>query len=123
MLTVTEKAAEYIREVLTRKEQGAPEALRIVHAEEGYRLTLDDPKEGDQVFEREGQGYLVVDTEVGKALSDAKLDVQESPQGKSLTLTAGETAPSSAPQSEPPSEPPSETPSESPSEPSPKPEA
>ena len=89
MLTVTDKAAQYLRESLTRREAGAPEALRIVQTEDGYQLTLDNPKEGDQVFEQEGQNYLLLDEKVGEALSDAMLDVHESPQGLSLTLTAG----------------------------------
>jgi Fe-S cluster assembly iron-binding protein IscA len=88
MLTVTDKAAAYLRETLTRKKEGTPEALRIVHTEDGFQLTLDDSNEGDQIFEQDGQNYLLVDAEVGEALSDATLDVQESPQGLSLTLTA-----------------------------------
>ena len=91
MLTVTDKAAGYLRESLTRKETGAPEALRIVQTEDGYQLTLDNPKDGDQVFEQEGQNYLLLDEVVGEALSDATLDVHESPHGLSLTLTAGVT--------------------------------
>ncbi len=106
MLTVTEKAARYLRESLARKEEGTPEAIRIVHTEEGYQLTLDDPKEGDQMFEQEGQNYLLVDAEVGEALGeDAKLDLQESRQGAKLTLTGAQ---SPQPQSEPPAEPSSE---------------
>ena len=89
MLTVTDKAAQYLRESLTRKETGAPETLRIVQTEDGYQLTLDNAKDGDQVFEQEGQNYLLLDSGVGEALSDATLDVYESPQGLSLTLTAG----------------------------------
>jgi len=98
MLTVTDVAAQYLCETLTRKEEGAPAALRIVYSEDGYQLTLDDPKEGDEVFEHEGESYLLVDSEVGEALSDATLDVQESPQGTRLTLATGSTP---QPQSEP----------------------
>ena len=89
MLTVTDRAAQYLRESLTRREAGAPEALRIVQTDDGYQLTLDNPKDDDQVFEQEGQNYLLLDEGVGEALSDATLDVYESPQGLSLTLTAG----------------------------------
>ena len=89
MLTVTDRAAQYLRESLTRKEAGAPEALRIVQADEGYQLTLDNAKDGDQVFEHDGQNYLLLDANVGEALSSAILDLYESPQGLSLTLTAG----------------------------------
>ena len=105
MLTVTDRAANFLRESLARKEEGRPEAIRIVYTEEGYQLTLDDAKDGDQVFEQEGENYLIVDSEVGEALSEATLEVQESRQGPTLTLTAAEPPPSAAPEPEPPSEP------------------
>lgn len=119
MLTVTDKAARFLRESLTRKEEGAPEAIRIVYTEEGYQLTLDDPNDGDQTFEQDGQNYLVVATDLGEALNEAKLDVQDSPQGANLTLTAArnpqpepgnEAAPDSGPEAKPQPEPPSPNP-------------
>ncbi len=100
MLTVTDKAAAYLREALTRKKEGTPEALRVVYTEEGYELTLDDPKEGDHIFEQEGQNYLLVDTEVGEALGEeATLDLQETPHGASLTLLCAH-SPGPEPQAE-----------------------
>ncbi len=122
MLTVTERAARYFRESLTRKEEGAPEALRIVYTEEGYELTLDDTKDGDQVFEQEGQNYWFVDGEVSVALSDATIDVQESPQGKTLTLTAAR-SPETEAESEAEPKPQPEAESASASEPEAKPES
>jgi len=89
MLTVTDKAAQHLRENLSREEGSPPGAFRIVNSEEGYQLTLDEAKEGDQVFEHEGENYLLLDTEVGEALSNATLDVQESPQGPRLALSEG----------------------------------
>ena len=89
MLTVTDKAVQYLRETLSRKEEGAPGAFRIANTEEGYQLTLDETKEGDQVFEHEGENYLLLDTEVDEALSNATLDVHESPQGPRLALSEG----------------------------------
>ncbi len=90
MLTVTDKAAQYVRATLKKK--SAPGAARIVKTEEGYRFTLDEAKECDQVFEHEGENYLLLDTEVGEALSSATLDVQESPEGTRLTLSEGGTS-------------------------------
>jgi len=89
MLTVTDKAAQHLRENLSREEGSPPGTFRIVNSEEGYQLTLDEAKEGDQVFEHEGENYLLLDTEVGEALSSATLDVQESPQGPRLALSEG----------------------------------
>ncbi len=90
MLTVTDKAAQYVRETL--KKQSAPGAVRIVKTEEGYRFTLDEAKEGDQVFEHEGENYLLLDTAVCEGLSSATLDVKESPEGTLLTLSQGDTS-------------------------------
>ncbi len=90
MLTVTDKAAQYVRETL--KKESAPGAFRIVGTEEGYRFALDEAQEGDQVFEHEGENYLLLDTEVGVALSGATLDVQESPDGTRLILSQGGTS-------------------------------
>lgn len=105
MLTVTDKATAYLREALTRKKEGTPEALRVVYTEEGYQLTLDDPKEGDHIFEQEGQNYLLVDTEVGEALGEeATLDLQETPHGTSLTLL-GAHSPEPEPEPQPEAEP------------------
>ncbi len=90
MLTVTDKAARYVREML--KKESASGAARIVRTEEGYHLTLEEAKEGDQVFEHEGENYLLLDTEVGAALSSATLDVKESPEGTRLILSQGGTS-------------------------------
>jgi Fe-S cluster assembly iron-binding protein IscA len=117
LLTVTDKAAQFLRESLTHKKEGAPETLRIVYTQEGYQLTLDNQKEGDQIFEQEGQNYLLVDGEIGEALSDATLDVQESAKGATLTLTATGTPERGDEASEAESEPTPEP------EPAPKPEA
>ncbi len=81
----------YLCESLSHKKEGAPSALRIVHTEEGYQLTLDDAKDGDHLFEQEGIHYLILDTEMIDALADATVDVEESAQGKRLTLTGGKT--------------------------------
>ena len=62
MLTVTDKAAQHLRENLSREEGSPPGAFRIVNSEEGYQLTLDEAKEGDQVFEHEGESVLFIDT-------------------------------------------------------------
>ncbi len=87
MLTVTDNAAQYVRETLEK--ENAPGTFRIVNTEEGYRFTLDEAKEGDQIFEHEGENYLLLDTEVGEALSSTTLDVQESPDGTRLILSQG----------------------------------
>ncbi len=90
MLTVTDEATQYLREKL--KKESAPGAFRIVKGEKSYRTTLDEAKEGDQVFEHEGENYLLLDTEVGEALTSATLEVRESPEGTRLNLSLGGTS-------------------------------
>jgi hypothetical protein len=77
---------------VSRKEETDPRVLRIANTEEGYQLTPDEAKEGDQIFEDEGEKYLLLDTEVGETLSNATLDVQESPEGTRLTLSEAGTS-------------------------------
>ena len=124
MLIVTDRAAQYLRETLTRKPEGSPEALRVVYNEDGYQLALDDTKEGDQVFEQEGQKYLFLDAPVSEALSDATLDAQESPQGMRITLAVtGTPETETEPEGEPESETEAKPKTKSEPEPEPEPEA
>jgi hypothetical protein len=114
VLQVTTRAAEYMRDHLSRKPAGLPDAIRIVRAEDGFQLTLDNPKDDDRIFEREGQKYLLVGPDLGEALANATIDLQQSPQGLSLALTTAassltphpsETEPHPSPESEPETEP------------------
>jgi Fe-S cluster assembly iron-binding protein IscA len=109
MLTVTDRAAEFLRESLTRRGDGMPEALRIVYTEEqGYQLTLDNPKDGDQVFAQEGESFLLLDAELNEVLGDAIIDLQDAPQGPRITLTTNKTPARRPAEEETEGEPPSE---------------
>lgn len=92
MLTVTDRAVEFLRESLSRRQEGMPEALRIVYSDrDGYQLTLDNPKDGDQVFKQDGASFLLLDAELSDLLSEAIVDIHESIQGPRLTLTTNKT--------------------------------
>lgn len=89
MLTVTDKAARYLREILSTRPEESTQVLRIIFRDGNYELTLDDPREDDHVFEQDGETYLLVDPQVAEALSEATIDAQETTEGTRLTLTAG----------------------------------
>ncbi len=92
MLTVTDRAAQYLSEALnSRGEELAGQALRVVFRNGTYELTLDDPQETDAVFQVEGRSYLLVAPDVAEALSKASIDVHETEEGAPprLTLTTG----------------------------------
>jgi len=92
MLSVTDRAAQYLVEALdSRGEELSGQALRIVSRSGNYELTLDGQQEADEVFQLEGRNYLLVAPEVAEALSKATIDVHETEEGTPprLTLTTG----------------------------------
>ncbi len=91
MFTVTEKAAQYLRQVLDSREEATSQLLRIVSRSGSYELTLDDPQESDEVLQYEGRSYLLVAPEVVESLSNATIDVHEIAEGAPprLTLSTG----------------------------------
>lgn len=88
MLTITDKAAQYLREMLVARPEGSSQLLRIVARGGNYELTLDDAQEGDSVYEHEGEQYLVVDPVVAEALAEAVIDAEETPDGTRLVLSS-----------------------------------
>ena len=93
MITVTTNAKERMKEVL--KETSNPEAaIRIVtSSSEPKRLHLvfDNEKEGDQVVAtEEGKKLLLIGTDLAPVLDEMVLDIQETPEGKLLTISKPE---------------------------------
>ncbi len=92
MLTVTDRAAHYLLEALSsRDEELAGQTLRIVFRNGSYELTLDDARETDEVYQFEGESYLLVAPDVAEALSKAAIDMHEVGEGvpPRLTLSTG----------------------------------
>ena len=95
MLQLTHAAATEVAQA--RESQGLPETfgLRIFGERQtngGLSLSLafaEAPAQGDQVSEQEGT-KLFLAPEVVEPLASAALDVQDSPEGVQLVLTAQE---------------------------------
>lgn len=87
MLMLTDTAARVLVEALTSRGEDPAKMLRVTFVDGEYTLTLDDPREEDQVIEHEGQGLLILDPEVSGALAEFTLDAQDTSDGPHLSLT------------------------------------
>jgi len=87
MFTVTDRAAQVLREILTSHATAPDEALRLAPmAGGGFGLVVDVEREGDEVIQSEGATLLLLDEEVSSALDGVTLDCVDTPQGVRLTL-------------------------------------
>ena len=88
-LAVTTRASAALKQVLDSTQHDPKEILRLVQDPEGnLGLALDTQKEGDQVVEFSGDKTLVIDQEISDRLEGVTLDIQESPQGETFTLSS-----------------------------------
>jgi Fe-S cluster assembly iron-binding protein IscA len=91
MVTVTEHAAQLLREIQQGHEQSATKVLRLVNRGDGFEFGFDERREGDQIVQSGDADVLLVGTDVAEVLGDASIDCQDTPAGPRFTLsTAGE---------------------------------
>ncbi|MFQ5879594.1 MAG: hypothetical protein ACE5IZ_05425 [Dehalococcoidia bacterium] len=86
MLQVTAQAGEMLLENLRGVPTAPGQALRLKQKDDQFTLELDSPTEDDRVVEHNEQPVIMMDPEVDRLLEDAVIDVQEGPQGASLTI-------------------------------------
>ncbi len=83
-LTVTEPAAEKMKEAIRAKTTDPEAGFRFVSSPSRpnhLKMVLDKAKEGDQVVENEGVKILLLSPEVVPMLEGMVIDYQETPQG------------------------------------------
>lgn len=87
MIQVTEKASGVLLEALEAKADDETQGIRLTEVTgEGFGLSLDVEREGDQVIEHKGRKVLIVEEALGEELEGAILDVVKSTRGPALTL-------------------------------------
>jgi len=87
MITVTDSAKEYLKNILLAH-TGDPEiSLRLV-GQPGEQLSfvLGKEAEGDQVVEHSGIKVLLVERELVPLLEGLTIDVQDTPDGPKLAI-------------------------------------
>ena len=91
MLTVTEHAAQLLKEIQEGHEEGASKVVRLVNRDDRFEFAFDERREGDQVIQSGDADVLLVGTDVSELLGDATIDCQDTPSGPRFTLiTQGE---------------------------------
>lgn len=88
MITVTDRAAEELRNTLVAVEPEGDQILRLVYTvDSGFALTLDVERAGDQVVESEGQKVLLVSADIASAVAGATIDVHDTEAGPRLVIS------------------------------------
>jgi Fe-S cluster assembly iron-binding protein IscA len=81
-VTVTERAAEELRNVFTETVPTQDQTLRLVlEPGGGLVLGVDKTREDDEVVQVEGASVLVVATDLLDLLGDITIDCREAPEG------------------------------------------
>jgi len=77
MVRVTERAASALQELLTTNQAPAEAGIRITPNERGgLAMTVDAPRQGDEVISREEIPVLIVDGAVVGQVGDMVVDCQ-----------------------------------------------
>jgi Fe-S cluster assembly iron-binding protein IscA len=75
MITVTERAAAGLQELLTTNHAQPGQGVKLVRDAAGnIGLTIAAPNEGDEVIRRDEQPLLIVDGRIAGALDGAQID-------------------------------------------------
>ncbi len=91
MVTVTEHAAQLLKEIQEGHEESATKVVRLVNRDGSFEFAFDERREGDQVVQSGDTDVLLVGTDVSELLGDATIDMQDTPTGPRFTLsTQGE---------------------------------
>jgi Fe-S cluster assembly iron-binding protein IscA len=86
-VTVTERAAEELHNVLTETAPEPDQTLRLLATPGGgLALGVDRLREGDEVIETQGADILVVASTLLDSLGDITIDCGEAPEGERPAL-------------------------------------
>ena len=87
IISITERAAEHLKEVLATHAESRDQLLRLVAAPGGQAgLLLDRAAAEDKVIEVDGAPILVLAPILAPILEGTILDCADTPQGPRLTL-------------------------------------
>jgi Fe-S cluster assembly iron-binding protein IscA len=87
MITLTDAASSHLATLLEESDVPEENAVRLVMGAEGLALATDEPGPEDTKFEHNGKTVLVLDAQVTEALGDRTLDVEDTENGKALSIS------------------------------------
>jgi Fe-S cluster assembly iron-binding protein IscA len=88
MLTVTDRAAQLLKDLQDAQEERGDKVLRLVNRGDGFELGLDESREDDQIVQSGETNVLLIGADVCEFLGEATIDCVDTPGGPRLTLTA-----------------------------------
>lgn len=86
MVTVTEHAAQLLKELQEGHEESADKVLRLVNRDDGFQFAFDERQEEDQIVQSGDTDVLLVGADVAELLGEATIDCQDTPAGPRFTL-------------------------------------
>lgn len=87
MLTVTDEAKAYLKEVIDQNSLPDDATIRLTANAEGLGLAPDQTNDEDTTFQHDGQVVLAVATQVASQLAGKTLSVNQTEQGPALSIT------------------------------------
>lgn len=88
MVTVTERAAQLLKEIQEGHEESASKVVRLMNRGDRYEFAFDERHEDDEVIQCGDIDVLLVGTDVSELLGDATIDCQDTPTGPRFTLNS-----------------------------------
>ena len=87
LITITERAARHLRDVLATRSKSLDQRLRLVAVPGGQAgLVLDRAREEDKVIDIGGSPVLLLNPALVPVVEGATLDYAETSEGRQLTL-------------------------------------
>ena len=86
MLTITDKAAALIGEVLDAARENDADVFRLSRVGQDLGLAVDEEQDGDQVVQHEERRVLVIHPDLVLELDGITIDAVDTPDGQRLTL-------------------------------------
>ncbi len=77
MVTLTNSAAQYLKNALGQVDEPENACFRLRMDQNGLDLALDQARAGDQTAEVEGETILTMEPAIGEQIGDCKLDYDE----------------------------------------------
>ena len=90
MFNVTERACQELKLTLKTYATEPEQVLRLSPGPQGFFLTLDIEREGDEVITWEGEKVLLIGSDIMPFVEGATLDCIDTPEGPRLTISRPE---------------------------------
>lgn len=92
MFTLTANATSTLADLLEQNKQNDEDVFRLNRNGDQFGLSLDQQRDGDEVYHKDEKPVLVLGADVTEHLSEVAMDIADTPQGQQLTLVPAEEA-------------------------------